>query len=299
MTHGHRQSVPEAAQFVQGDTGDAPALDEVFSEYKIEAVMHFAAFIEAQESMQLPGRYFRNNVANSLTLLEAMVKHNIKRIVFSSSAAVYANRDEPLDEEAPIGPSNAYGETKLAVERMLKWFNRAHELRYCALRYFNACGAVLDGNGKPIHGEAHQPESHLIPLTLQVPLGQRESLSLFGTDYDTLDGTCVRDYIHLSDLVSAHMLALEALDDHDSMTYNLGTGQGHSNGQVIEVARKVSGHPIPVKETDRRPGDPATLVASAEKIYNELGWRPQYTNLDEIIASAWAWHRKYPDGYQT
>jgi UDP-glucose 4-epimerase len=203
-----------------------------------------------------------------------------------------------LEEDSPLGPPNTYGETKLMIERMLHWFNQIHGLRFCALRYFNACGAMLDGNGAALRGEAHQPETHLIPLTLQVPLGLRESLPLFGTDYDTPDGTCIRDYIHIQDLGSAHVMALDALDERGVMVYNLGTGQGHSNREVIEVAREVTGYDIPVVETERRPGDATTLVASAERINDELGWRPRYADLREMVASAWAWHRTHPHGYQ-
>jgi len=298
LVRGYREAVPAEAEFVPGDVGDAAALDRVFSEQGIDAVVHFAAFIEAGESMQDPARYFRNNVVNSLTLLEAMTAHEVERIVFSSTAAVYASSSARLHEESPLGPTNAYGETKLMIERMLHWFNQIHGLRFCALRYFNACGAMLDGSGAALRGEAHQPETHLIPLTLQVPLGLRESLSLFGTDYDTPDGTCIRDYIHIQDLGSAHVMALDALDERDVMVYNLGTGQGHSNREVIEVAREVTGHDIPVIETERRPGDATILVASAEKINDELGWRPRYVDLREMVASAWAWHRMHPHGYQ-
>jgi UDP-glucose 4-epimerase len=299
LVRGHREAVPNDAKFVQGDVGDAEALRRVFEDHKIDAVTHFAAFIEAGESMQDPARYFRNNVVNSLTLLEAMMAHDVKQLVFSSTAAVYASQSAALDEESPLGPSNTYGETKLMIERMLHWFHEIHGLRFCALRYFNACGAMLNGDGEALRGEAHQPETHLIPLTLQVPLGLRESLSLFGTDYDTPDGTCIRDYIHVVDLASAHVLALEALDEREVMVYNLGTGQGHSNRGVIEVAREVTGHDITVIETDRRPGDPTILVAGAEKINDELGWKPQHTDLREMVASAWAWHRTHPHGYQT
>lgn len=298
LVRGHREAVPTGVEFVQGDVGDRQALSRVFEAENIDAVAHFAAFIEAGESMQDPARYFRNNVVNSLALLETMVAHDVKRIVFSSTAAVYASRPGQLDEESPLGPPNTYGETKLMIERMLHWFHAVHGLHFCALRYFNACGAMLNGDGQAARGEAHQPETHLIPLTLQVPLGLRESLSLYGTDYDTPDGTCIRDYVHVVDLASAHVLALEALDGRAVMVYNLGTGQGHSNREVIEVARRVTGHEIPVVESARRPGDAPILVASAEKINDELGWRPQYTDLREMVASAWAWHRTHPHGYQ-
>lgn len=298
LVRGHREAVPPEAEFVLGDVGDAGALGGLFARREIDAVVHFAAFIEAGESMQDPARYFRNNVVHSLALLETMVAHSVERIVFSSTAAVYASRPAPLEEDSPLGPPNTYGETKLMIERMLHWFHAIHGLRYCALRYFNACGARLDGAGEAVRGEAHRPETHLIPLTLQVPLGLRDSLSLFGTDYDTPDGTCIRDYIHVADLASAHVMALAALDEREVMVYNLGTGQGHSNREVIDVARDVTGHPIPVIDAPRRPGDAPILVSSAEKINDELGWRPRFTDLREMVASAWIWHRTHPHGYQ-
>ena len=298
LVRGYREAVPKEAEFVQGDLADRDTLNRVLSEGHFDAAMHFAAFIEAGESMTRPGRYFSNNVANTLNLLEALIAHDVKRIVFSSTAAVYASKDTPLTEDDPLGPSNVYGETKLMIERMLYWYHRVHGLRYCALRYFNAAGAMLDGDGNALRGEAHDPETHLIPLTLQVPLGRREALYLFGTDYDTPDGTCIRDYIHVVDLAQAHVLALEALDEREVMVYNLGNGRGYSNRQVIETARRVTGHPIPVIETDRRPGDAPILVASSEKIARELGWQPRYPELEDIIASAWEWHRTHPFGYR-
>ncbi|HEC23868.1 MAG TPA: UDP-glucose 4-epimerase GalE [Chloroflexi bacterium] len=299
LVRGYREAVPEEATFVEGDLGDRKALDAAFEAHRPDAVMHFAAFIEAGESMQKPGVYFRNNVCNSLELLEAMVAHDVGRMIFSSTAAVYASKDTPLEEDDPLGPSNAYGETKLMIERMLHWYHEVYGLRYCALRYFNACGAMVDEEGRAIRGEAHRPESHLIPLLLQVPLGQREALYLFGTDYPTPDGTCIRDYIHVEDLAAAHVLALEALDSREVMIYNVGNGRGYSNREVIAVAREVTGHPIPIVETDRRPGDAPILVASAEKLRAELGWEPRYPDLKQIIATAWEWHRTHPYGYQT
>jgi UDP-glucose 4-epimerase len=297
LSHGYQDAIPENVTFVPGDICDRDMLDAVFAAHKPDAVAHFAALIEAGESMKTPGIFFHNNVVGAITLLDVMTQYEVKRIVFSSTAAVYASKDAPLSEDDPIGPASVYGETKLMIERTLKWYHRVHDLRYCALRYFNAAGAMLDKKGQALRGEAHQPESHLIPLTLQVPLGQREALSLFGTDYPTPDGTCVRDYIHIEDLASAHVLALEALDDRGEMIYNLGNGRGYSNREVIEVARKVTGHPIPVNETDRRPGDAPILVASAEKINDELGWKPKHPKLKDIIASAWAWHKSHPGGY--
>lgn len=298
LVHGYRDAVPGGAGFVRGDLADCDALAAAFDEFQPGAVMHFAAFIEAGESMQDPGKYFRNNTANAINLLDTMAARGVDRIVFSSTAGVYASKDGPLLETDPTGPSNVYAETKLMIERMLHWFHEVYGLRYAALRYFNACGAMLDEAGRPVRGEAHQPESHLIPLTLQVALGQRDHLYLFGTDYPTRDGTCIRDYIHIEDLASAHLLALNALDTRDEMIYNLGNGLGYSNREVIDVAREVTGHPIPVIETERRPGDAATLIASSEKVRRELGWEPQLPELKDIMATAWAWHRTHPHGYQ-
>lgn len=297
LVTGHRKAIPAGAAFVQGDLADEAALDAAFAAHRPDAVAHFAAFIEAGESMQKPGKYFRNNTANTINLLEAMVRHGVMRIVFSSTAGVYASKNAPLSEDDPTGPSNVYAETKLMIERMLYWYHRVHGLKTCALRYFNAAGAMLDADGTPLRGEAHQPETHLIPLTLQVPLGQRDHLKLFGTNYPTPDGTCIRDYIHIEDLAAAHVLALDALDTFETMTYNLGNGRGYSNREVIEVARAVTGLPIRVIESERRPGDAPILVASAEKINHDLGWRPRHPDLRDIIASAWAWHRTHPSGY--
>jgi UDP-glucose 4-epimerase len=257
-----------------------------------DAVMHFAAFIEAGESMKDPGRFFQNNFTNSLTLMENAVRAGVKRFVLSSTAAVYQSSNDPLTEESPLGPTNVYGHTKLMVEQALDWYRQIHGLHFAALRYFNACGAL------PGRGEAHQPESHLIPLVLRVPLGQREAVQIYGTDYPTQDGTCIRDYIHIADLVSAHLLALDGLGERDGLIYNLGSGNGYSVRDVIETARRVTGHAIPAQELARRPGDSARLVASSEKIKRELGWKPQHTNLQEIISSAWEWHRSHPNGYE-
>jgi UDP-glucose 4-epimerase len=297
LYRGHREAVPEGAQFVQGDISDRGALDILFQMARFDAVAHFAALIEAGESMEQPGRYFRHNVVYSQNLLDAMLAHGVKRLVFSSTAAVYASKNGPLSEDDPYRPANVYGETKLMIEQMIRWYHRQCGLKYCVLRYFNACGAMLDDQGRAIRGEAHSPETHLIPLTLQVPLGQREAIKIYGTDYETADGTCVRDYIHIVDLASAHVLAVEALDERGAMTYNLGNGQGYSVRQVVETARQVTGHPLPAVDTARRPGDAAVLVASAEKINHELGWQPRYPDLKTIIASAWEWHRTHPKGY--
>jgi len=292
LSHGHRRAVPKGAEVIIGEVGDREALSRAFQLHRPEAVMHFAALIEAGESMRAPERYFRNNTASSLTLLECMLQHACKRLVFSSTAALYGNPERtPINEDAPLVPTNAYGESKLLVERMLAWFHRIHGLRYASLRYFNAAG----GAGEL--GEDHQPESHLIPLVLQVAQGKRPSIAIYGTDYATPDGTCIRDYIHVLDLASAHVLALDALSARDQLIYNLGNGRGFSVRQVVEVARKVTGHAIPAEDAPRRPGDPAVLVASSEKIRGELGWQPRYPELEQIVASAWEWRRKHPNGY--
>ena len=291
LVRGHRAAVPKEARFVQGDVLDHVALNRMMAGDHFDAVMHFAAFIEAGESMREPGRFFRNNVAGSLNLIEATVAHSIPRFVFSSTAAVYASKDTPLTEEDPLGPASVYGQTKLMIEQMLGWYHRIHGLRYAALRYFNAAGAT------PERGEDHRPETHLIPNILRVALGQRDRFTLFGNDYPTPDGTCIRDYIHVLDLASAHLLALEALDEREEMIYSLGNGAGYSNLQVLETARQVTGHPIPTKIAPRRPGDAPVLVADASRIRQELGWEPQYPDLRTIVEHAWEWHRTHPHGY--
>jgi UDP-glucose 4-epimerase len=254
--------------------------------------MHFAAFLEVGESMIAPELYFRNNTANTLTLLEAAHAHKVPRFVFSSTAALFGTPEKtPIEETASLQPTNAYGESKLLVERMLGWFHRIHGLRYASLRYFNAAGASGD------RGEDHRPESHLIPNTLLVALGKRDHIAIYGTDYPTPDGTCIRDYIHVADLGSAHVLALEELEKKDQLIYNLGNGLGFSVREVISTARHVTGHPIPAREVERRPGDPAVLVASSEKMRRELNWKPQFADLETIVRSAWVWRRAHPDGY--
>ncbi len=289
---GHRQAVPEGATFIEADLSDSHTLAKTLTDQKFEAVMHFAAFIEAGESMRDPGRFYHNNLTNSLALIETAVRVGVERFILSSTAAVYRSSDEPLTEESPLGPTNVYGHTKLMIEQTLDWYRQIHGLRFAALRYFNASGAL------PGRGEAHQPESHLIPLVLCVPLGQRAAAQIYGTDYPTRDGTCIRDYIHIADLVFAHLLALEGLRERDRLIYNLGSGNGYSVREVIETARQVTGHPIPAKELPPRPGDAPRLVASSEKIRRELGWKPRHDNLHEIISSAWEWHRSHPQGYQ-
>jgi UDP-glucose 4-epimerase len=303
LSRGHRLAVPKNAKLVVGDLADRAALDQVLRSRSIDAVMHFAALIEAGESMKVPEKFFRNNTSNALTLLEAMLAAGVKHFVFSSTAALFGNPDcTPIEEDDPVHPTNAYGESKLAVERMLGWFHQIHNLRYASLRYFNAAGA-----SRPDRGEAHQPETHLIPRILQVALGRSLHVNIFGTDYPTVDGTCIRDYIHVSDLAHAHLLAFEALEVGANsspptcrpLIYNLGNGQGFSVRQVIEVAREVTGHPIPVIESPRRAGDPAVLIASSAKIRRELGWQPKFPTLRAIVESAWQWHRTHPDGYPT
>jgi UDP-glucose 4-epimerase len=292
LVTGHRRAVPAGAKFVEADLSDSYALVDTFTREKFEAVMHFAAYIEAGESMQDPGRFYHNNVVNSFALMETAIRAGVKRFVLLSTAAVYRSSDKPLTEESPLGPTNVYGHTKLMIEQALDWYRQIHGLHFAALRYFNACGALPD------RGEAHQPESHLIPLVLRVPLGQRSEAQIYGTDYPTPDGTCIRDYIHIADLVSAHLLALDGLEKGDRLVYNLGSGNGYSVREVIETARRVTGHLIPVQELSRRPGDSARLVASSEKIKRELGWIPQHDDLHEIITSAWAWHKMHPNGYE-
>lgn len=292
LVTGHRAAVPHGATFIQADLSDSHALAEALTQQKFDAIMHFAAFIEAGESMKDPGRFYYNNVTNTLKLIEYSIRAKVKRFVLSSTAAIFKSSDEPLREESPIEPTNVYGHTKLLVEQSLDWYRQIHGLHFAALRYFNASGAL------PGRGETHQPESHLIPLVLQVPLGQRDSVDIYGTDYPTPDGTCIRDYIHIADLVSAHLLALEGLRERDTLIYNLGSGRGYSVREVIETARQVTGHRIPVNEMPRRLGDSARLVASSEKIQRELGWKPEHDTLEEIISSAWEWHRSHPKGYE-
>jgi UDP-glucose 4-epimerase len=293
LSRGHRQALPHAATLIVGDIADRKSLDLLFKSHAIDAVMHFAALIEVAESMKVPELYFRNNSAGTLTLLEAMLAAGVRKFVFSSTAALYGNPERtPIQEDDKLAPANAYGDSKFLVERMLGWMHEVHGLRYVSLRYFNASGAA-----RPDLGEDHSPESHLIPLILKVALGQRPNISIFGTDYPTPDGCCVRDYIHVLDLASAHLLALDALSQSSRLIYNLGTGQGFSVLQVIGMARRVTGHPIPAEECPRRPGDPATLVASAEKIRKELGWKPIHSDLEHIVSSAWEWHRRNPRGF--
>jgi UDP-glucose 4-epimerase len=298
LSKGHQAAIPAGAAFVKGDLADSGALDILFQTQNFDAVAHFAAFIEAGESMQLPGKYFHNNVANTHNLLDVMNRYGVKKLIFSSTAAVYASKDDLLSEDDPLGPASVYGESKLMIERMLYWYHTVAGLQYAALRYFNACGAMLDQNGNPLRGENHHPETHLIPLTLQVPLGQRDAITIFGTDYRTPDGTCIRDYVHIEDLATAHVLALEALGETRSrMIYNLGNGRGYSVREVIDAARAVTGIDFPAVETARRPGDADILIASSDRISRDLGWEPRIPDLKTIIASAWTWHTSHPRGY--
>ncbi len=291
LVTGHDWAVPPD-RLVRGDLADRETLVSAFSRYRPEAVMHFASFIEVGESVANPLKYYHNNVSNTVNLLTAMAEAGVRRFVFSSTAAVYGTPSAvPIPEDAPLHPENPYGRTKLMVEQMLEDCRRAWGLGYASLRYFNAAGAHLSGE----IGEAHEPESHLIPIVLDVALGRREAVTINGEDYDTPDGTCIRDFIHVCDLSEAHTLALEALADRDgmAMTYNLGNGKGYSIKEVIEACRAVTDMPIPVKVGQRRPGDPSRLVAFSTRIMNDLGWRPHHDKLGEIIESAWRWHRKY------
>ncbi len=294
LSTGHRASVA-GVPFVQGDVTRREDLLDALKRYSIDAVMHFAAKSLVGESMQDPAKYYVNNVAGGVTLLEALREAGVETIIFSSTAAVYGEPESiPIPEEHPLRPTSVYGRTKLMFEQMLEDYRRVYGLRYAALRYFNAAGADPGGQ----IGEDHDPETHLIPIVLQAALGQREAVTIFGTDYDTPDGTCIRDYIHVTDLADAHVLALEALKaGGPGGVYNLGNGNGFSVRQVIEAAERVVGAKIPVKEGDRRAGDPAVLVASSEKARRELGWKPRFTDLDEIVRTAWQWHRSHPNGY--
>jgi UDP-glucose 4-epimerase len=283
-------------RLIVGELHDGLKLDRVFREFNVASVVHFAAYIEAGESVQDPGKYFRNNTAGTLSLLQSMVRNDVKQLVFSSTAAVYGEPERvPIRETDRKQPTNAYGLSKLMVEEMLDWFQRAYGLRSVSLRYFNAAGADPGGE----IGEDHRPETHLIPLILQVPLGKREKIFIFGDDYHTPDGTCIRDYIHVNDLATAHILALKALEGGAAReVYNVGNGSGFSVKEVIDVAREVTGQAIPAEVRPRRAGDPARLIASSEKLRRELGWEPRYPGLGEIVGSAWNWFRSHPEGYR-
>ncbi len=292
---GHEEAVHPKARFYKGDIRDREFLDEVLKKEKPDAVIHFAACSLVGESMEKPLKYYDNNLCGTKVLLDSMVANGIDKIVFSSTAATYGEPERiPILETDKTEPTNTYGETKLSMEKMFKWVGKAHGLRYVSLRYFNACGAHNSG----IIGEDHNPESHLIPLILQVPNGKREFISIYGDDYDTKDGTCVRDYIHVTDLAQAHILAVKYLQNgNKSEIFNLGNGIGFTVKEVIDTARKVTSHPIPAKITPRRAGDPAQLIASSEKAKEILGWKPEHNSLEEIISTAWNWHKNHPNGF--
>lgn len=291
LYQGHREAVHPDAIFIEGDLADRAAVDAALAAHQPDAVMHFASYTLVGESMQKPFLYLADNITNAHNLLESMIEHDVKRFILSSTANLFDDPERmPIDERERIVPGSPYGESKYMIERMLYWMDRIYGLRYAALRYFNAAGA------SEVRGEDHDPELHLIPIVLQVALGQRDKVIIFGDDYPTPDGTCVRDYIHILDLAQAHILALQALDQ-GSRTYNLGNGEGFSVNEVIETAREVTGRPIRAEIGARRPGDPAILVASSEKIRRELGWSPQYPNLRDIIEMAWRWHLAHPNGY--
>jgi UDP-glucose 4-epimerase len=290
LTAGHAEAVNGEAELVTGDVRDEEALGRLIASHSFDSVVYYGGYIQAGESVLNPGRYFANNVGGCIVLLNAMVAYGVQGFVFSSSAAVYGEPDEvPIKEDAGVRPVSPYGEAKLIVERMLPWYE-GQGVRSISLRYFNAAGAT------ETRGEDHRPETHLVPIVLQAALGQRQAVSLYGTDYDTPDGTCIRDYVHVSDLAAAHVLALERLDER-SGAFNLGNGNGFSNREVIEAARRVTGKPIPVNEEARRPGDPAVLVASNKKAKRDLGWQPAITDIEAIIESAWRWHQAHPGGY--
>ena len=292
LYQGHREAVHPEATFIQGDLAHKPEIEAVFEAHAIEAIMHFASYTLVGESVEKPFRYLRDNVVNALNLLEVAVERGVRRFVLSSTANLFDEPEKiPIAASERIVPGSPYGESKYIIERYLHWLDEIYDFRYAALRYFNACGA------SQTRGEHHDPETHLIPLVLEVALGKRDRLTVFGHDYDTPDGTCVRDYIHVIDLAQAHILALRALDQ-GSRTYNLGNGRGFSILEVIETARAVTGHPIPFEFGPRRPGDPAILIADSEAINHDLGWTPQYPELRAIIESAWQWHQAHPDGYK-
>ncbi|HRX54586.1 MAG TPA: UDP-glucose 4-epimerase GalE [Verrucomicrobiales bacterium] len=289
---GHREAVHPQAAFVEADLSDKAAVDAAFREHRPEAVMHFASHTLVGESMQHPFLYLGDNVRNALNLLEVMVEHGVGKIILSSTANLFEKPESmPIGPDERVIPGSPYGESKAIIERFLHWLQVTKGLRYACLRYFNAAGATAE------RGEDHTPETHLIPLVLQVALGQRDAIKIFGGDYPTPDGTCVRDYIHIADLADAHILSLQALETRPVLTYNLGNGNGFSVKEVVDTARRITGHAIPVEIVDRRPGDPAVLVADATKIKAELGWAPQFPDLQSIIQSAWNWHNGHPRGY--
>ncbi len=293
LRQGHRGAVPDGARLLVGDLGDQALLDQVLGETRFDAVFHFAALSLVGESMRLPFLYFRQNAGLGTALIESCVRHGVGRFILSSTAALFGNPDTiPITEATRIDPGSPYGESKLMIERTLHWADRVHGLRSACLRYFNAAGADPEGRA----GEDHDPETHLVPLLIDAVLGRRPPITVFGSDYDTPDGTCIRDYVHVSDLADAHLAALGRLD-HESVTYNLGSGTGHSVRAVIRSVERVAGRPVPIVEGDRRPGDPAVLVASSDRIRAETGWTPRFTDLDETVATAFRWRDAHPNGY--
>lgn len=294
LSHGHAAAIDPRAEFVQGDLLDAELLKNVLIEQSPDAVVHLAAEALIDASLRDPGLFFRVNVCGGLNLLEAMVAAGVKRMVFSSTAAVYGEpKRVPIMEDDDHIPVNSYGESKLAFERMLAWYRKSYGLKHVSLRYFNACGATRD------HGEFRDSETHIIPILFEVALGHRDAIRLFGTDYDTPDGTCIRDYIHVADIAQAHILALKHMDRIEAAAYNMGNGAGYSNRQVIDAVSRITGREIPVVPAERRPGDPARLVASSERIRHELGWAPQYPDLETMVATAWEWRQQHPKGYKS
>ncbi|NBU63648.1 MAG: UDP-glucose 4-epimerase GalE [Chloroflexia bacterium] len=295
LYQGHREAVHPDAQFIHGDLADMDTVKNIFVQHTgIDAVMHFASYTLVGESMQNPAKYLRDNTVAGVNIIDAAVAAGVGRVIVSSTANLFDEPESmPIEPENKIVPGSPYGESKYILERTLHWYERIHGLKYACLRYFNAAG------GTPNRGEDHTPELHLIPVVLQVALGQRESITLFGGDYPTRDGTCVRDYVHIVDLAQAHILALDGIARLGSRKYNLGNGDGFTNLEVVQAARRITGHAIPCTIGARRPGDPAILIASAQKIRAELGWQPQYPSIDQIIGSAWEWHQTHPQGYRT
>ncbi|MBI3385343.1 UDP-glucose 4-epimerase GalE [Candidatus Gottesmanbacteria bacterium] len=295
LTYGHKEAVLTKAKLIVGDLGDIESITKLFDEHKFDAVFHFAAFISMAESVENPKVYFRNNVFCAQNLLDAMVQFNVKKLIFSSTAGVYGNpKSLPISEEHECNPTNPYGESKLMVEKILHWYDQAYGLKSVSLRYFNAAGASLNGS----NGEDHDPETHIIPLAIKTALGGNSAFEIYGHDYPTKDGTCVRDYIHVIDLVEAHLLALEKLSQQEkSRIYNVGTGTSYTNKEVVEMVKKVSGVNFPVEMSTKRPGDAVELVASSEKIKKELGFVPKYSDLETIIKTAWDWHKSHPNGF--
>lgn len=292
LSQGNRAAVPDAATFVHGDLKNRSLVDRVLADHRPEAIMHFASHTQVGESMEEPFLYLDENVRCGVNLMRSAVEHDVDRFILSSTANLFGTPERiPIDEDVTIDPGSPYGESKFILERMLHWLDETRGLTYAALRYFNAAGAA-----GPDHGEDHDPETHLIPIVLEVALGQRDKIVIFGDDYDTPDGTCVRDYVHVLDLAQAHILALNALND-GSRVYNLGNGEGYSVREVIETARRVTGREIPAEVGDPRPGDPPVLIASSDKIRDDLGWTPEHNALEDIIGSAWDWHRRHPEGY--